>query len=322
MAAMKKSNNNRSVWVGRLLFVGCLLAAAAALGVTAHHFLIRAEIDLAETQFASIAERALVEASGLARQARLTTATMATTVANGLPNATAWPFVYYDGFEQIATDMLEVAGSITLGLAPFVTEEQRQPFQEFVYREYYSRFGNNTGMSSFGKGIWKPGAETGAPDFRVEDTTVNRWGSPYNIYAPVLHMNTIPNPGLMFNVHFDELRGGAVDRVIACSSAERSGGHQQLGGENPNPHACGSLTTFIDSFKVDNQGPSALLITPVYPRDGDPDNKCVGVIGSLIVWDFLLQNIFADKVTGVDCVLESDKEAFTYTIVDGVPVAR
>lgn len=311
MATNKNKSSSRSVWIGRILFVGCLLGAAVALGAAAHHLLTQSEKELAETQFVSIAERALVEASGLARQARLTTTTMATTVAIGLPNAAAWPFVYYDGFERIATDMLQVAGSITLGLVPFVTEDQRQPFQDFAYKNYYSRFGNTTGISSFGAGIWKPGPETGAADFRVRDTTVNRWGSPYDLYAPVLHMNTIPNPGLMFNVHFDALRGSAVDRVIACS---------ERGDQLKSPHGCGSLTTFIDSFKVDNQGPSALLVTPVYPLN-DPD-KCVGVIGSLIVWDFLLQDIFADQVTGVDCVLESDEEAFTYTIVDGVPVAK
>lgn len=46
------------------------------------------------------------------------------------------------------------------------------------------------------------------------------------------------------------------------------------------------------------------------------------MIGSLIVWDFLLKNVFADEVTGIDCVLESSEEAFTYTIVNGVAIAR
>jgi hypothetical protein len=308
--ATPRHQNSKSVWIGRFFFIGCLLAAAAVLGVTANHFLSRSEEDLAEKQFVSIAERALVEAAGMARQARLTATTMATTVAHVLPDSAAWPFVYMEGFEEIATDMLQVAGSLTLGLTPFVTEEQREDFEDFAY-EQYARFGNTTGLSSFGPGIWKPGGETGAPDFRVHDTQVNRWGSPYDLYAPALHMNTMPNGGLLFNTHFDSLRGGAVDRVIACAD---EGVHLD------NPNGCGSLTTFIKSVKIENEGPSALLMVPVFPLN-NPD-ECVGLIGSLIVWDFLLQNIFADEVTGVDCVLESDEEAYTYSIVDGVPVAR
>lgn len=308
--ASPRHKNSQSVWIGRLFFIACLLAAAAALGLIANHFLSQSEEDLAEKQFASIAERALMEASGMARQARLTATTMATTVARVLPDAEAWPNVYFEGFEEIATDMLQVSGGITLGLTPFVTEEQRESFEDFAY-EQYARFGNTTGLSSFGRGIWKPGGETGAPDFRVRDTQVNRWGSPYDLYAPALHMNTIPNGGLLFNVHFDSLRGGAMDRVIACAKE---------GKQLENPEGCGSLTTFISSFKIENEGPSALLMVPVFPVN-NPD-ECVGLVASLIVWDFLLHNIFADEVTGVDCVLESDEESYTYSIVDGIPVAR
>eukprot|EP00977_Amphora_coffeiformis_P006692 scaffold1465_cov179-Amphora_coffeaeformis.AAC.4 len=233
----------RAVWAGRVVFVGCLMAATAGLGTLTHRFLSSSEKDLASQQFESIAKRALVEANKIATQARLTATTMATTVAIGSPDATSWPFVFHPGFDQIATDMLQVAGSITLGLAPFVTEEQRLEFEEFAYTNFEVEYEQEgMGMSSFGKGIWFPSRETGAPDNRVRETNVNRWGSQYDIYAPVIQMNEHALGGLMFNVHFDSLRGGAVDRVIACVD---QGGRED----------CGSLTTFIQSFKWTRKDP-------------------------------------------------------------------
>ena len=256
-----KRYNSRAVWIGRALFILCLLGTAAALGAASHYFLSESESDLANKQFVSIAERALVEAHAIAYQARQTATAMATTVGTGLPNADAWPLVFFDGFEGIATDMLNVAGSLTLGLAPFVTQEQLEAFEIYTYENNFGRFDEGTGMSSFGKGIWKPGIETGAPDNRVHDTVINRWGSPYNIYAPVIHMQDESSNGLMFNVHFDQLRGSAVDRVIACT---------EQGKQFERPYACGSLTTFISSFKIENEGPSALMVAPVFPRN-NPD---------------------------------------------------
>ena len=44
----------------------------------------------------------------------------------------------------------------------------------------------------------------------------------------------------------------------------------------------------------------------------------VGGAASFTVWDQLLQNAFADEVSGIDCVLETDKgQSFTYTVKDG-----
>ena len=312
------SQTSRAVWLGRVLFFGSLLAIASILGAATHHRLSSAETELSSTQFASIAERALVEAGGIARHARLTASTMATVVGHGLPDAAAWPYVTLPGFEDIATKMLRnKAGAATLGLVPFVTPDQQSQFEEFA-QDYFlsSHLPPGTGNSSFGYGIWLPSAETGAPDNRVHDTMANRWGSPYEVFAPVVQMNEQALGGVMFNAHFDALRGGAVDRVIDCTEQLQSEGVQA----NDALQGCGSLTTFIQSFKVENQGPSALLFAPVFPAN-NPDTL-VGVIGSLIVWDVLLHDIFADTVTGVDCVLESDQEAFTYSIERGQVVVR
>lgn len=42
----------------------------------------------------------------------------------------------------------------------------------------------------------------------------------------------------------------------------------------------------------------------------------------MIVWDVLLRNVFADDVSGIDAVLDDGDHAFTYTIVNGVAIAK
>jgi hypothetical protein len=37
-----------------------------------------------------------------------------------------------------------------------------------------------------------------------------------------------------------------------------------------------------------------------------------------MVWDAVLEDVFADEVSGVDCVLETETQVFTYHITDGV----
>lgn len=260
-------NVTRAVWVCRIVFVASLLAAAAVLGAAAYSLLAETETDLAHERFASVAERALVEGQRVAHGARLAVATMATTVATIRPNATAWPFVYVDGFEGIAQDMLGVAGSVTLGLAPLVRPDQRLAFEDYIYAEYDRRYGAEAavGRSDFGKGIWRPGPPTDSnEDGRVRETETDTWGSPHDLFAPVVHMQTEASPFVLFNLHFDALRGSAVDRVLDCAQNEF------LGTDDSNPsYVCGSITQMIDSFKVDNQGPSALFMSPVFPR-GDP----------------------------------------------------
>ena len=55
---------------------------------------------------------------------------------------------------------------------------------------------------------------------------------------------------------------------------------------------------------------------PVVPLN-NPD-QVVGFLGSLVVWDELLANVFSEVVSGIDCVLEtSDNTTFFYQVNGG-----
>jgi signal transduction histidine kinase/CheY-like chemotaxis protein len=42
-----------------------------------------------------------------------------------------------------------------------------------------------------------------------------------------------------------------------------------------------------------------------------------GLIASSIVWDEVLENVFANEVSGIDCVLSTENQVYTYYVVDG-----
>jgi len=46
--------------------------------------------------------------------------------------------------------------------------------------------------------------------------------------------------------------------------------------------------------------------------------QLTGLIISSIVWNDVLEDVFADGVSGVDCVLETERQVYTYTVVDGI----
>ena len=42
-----------------------------------------------------------------------------------------------------------------------------------------------------------------------------------------------------------------------------------------------------------------------------------GLISSSIVWDEVLENVFGNEVNGIDCVLSTENQVYTYYVVDG-----
>jgi signal transduction histidine kinase len=46
----------------------------------------------------------------------------------------------------------------------------------------------------------------------------------------------------------------------------------------------------------------------------------MGLVAMTVRWDGVLENIFADEVSGIDCILEIGGQAFTYSIKDGIPL--
>jgi hypothetical protein len=235
----------RAVWIGRIFFVLMLCTVAGCLGYAANFFLTRSETELALTQFESIADRALTEASKIAFQRRLSALTMASIASEMNPYADDWPFVIVPGFERIVQNLLNASSGKDMGFAPFVTKEQQADWEDFAY-DFFERtrtpepFPPGTGTSSFGKGIWAINKSNDAPDHRYHDTAgATLYGSPNEIFTPILHTDEGANPLLLFNVHFEPVRGKSIDNMIDCSK-QRATSKEYI-----DEHSCGIITSMI-----------------------------------------------------------------------------
>ena len=251
-------NTSRAVWLGRALFILCLSAVAVGLGVGTHRLLTDAETDLANQQFASIAERALKGALDIANRKLNAATALSTTIGHMHPNASDWPFVTVPGFEQISQEMLDISSGGDMGFFPLVSPEQRVAFEAFAY-DFYETVGypSGAGKSVFGRGMYRfdftPGV---AQDGRIRDFgNGTTWGSPYDVMIPIFQYDHTAYPFLMFNTHSDEVRGQAWDRMMDCANDTTI--------ENPS-HMCGGITELLYSPSA-GPLPFAGIGAPIFP---------------------------------------------------------
>jgi hypothetical protein len=239
---------------------------AAVLATVGYKLLTQAETDLAETQFESIADRALTQAAKIARQRRWSLVTLASIAAEMNPNASAWPFVTVTSYERFVQGLLLTSDGKDMGFAPFVTAEQQADFEDFAYAFYEERFPNQTvGISSFGKGIWARDNSLGTSDNRYHVTAGNTtYASPNNILVPILHVDEGVNPVQMLDAHFEEKRGTAIDGMIECSRQRAT----VSTGSGWTASNCGAITSFLSIVKYGGV-PGVVMYQPIFPAN-DP----------------------------------------------------
>ncbi|CAB9499408.1 sensor kinase/phosphatase LuxQ [Seminavis robusta] len=315
-AAQKKGEKN--VCISRSVFILGLLVLGAGISVAAYFILRQAEQSQAQVRLEAISDRALTTSREIVQRKRLGAISMADTVAWIQSNATDWPFVTVDGYEPMANNIIATSKARTLGLCPFVYPKQKLIFEDFAYDFLHVNrkphpWDNTTAVSSFGKGIWKKTKKSpDVPDGRlpVPSDANNTWGSPNRVFAPILQHSTGDKaPVLLLNVNFEPTRGVMVDDLIQCS-------RERALMPDPSQVRCGVLTDMLNlASQQEGSGPDAIMMEPIYPAQ-DP-RTLVGFIVSSIVWREALENVFSDDVSGIDCVLRTPKEVFTFGVQEG-----
>ena len=259
----KRATENCAVGTGRILFLTFLTVVAILLGYASYAYLHFEENLVAETQFKSIADRALVTSLEITMRKRLGTISMASILSNAFPNADVWPYVTLPGYEEISTNLIETSSGREMGFCPLVTPEQLEDFETFAYNFFESDrdppFPNGTAHSDFGKGVWGMDPSAGFPDGRYHESDGSTsYGSPNKIFAPIIQHNAGAFPALMLNLHFQEERGEVIDSLIECAkTVKETGDHID----------CLSITDMIilTSQEVE-PGPGALLMQPIFPK--------------------------------------------------------
>jgi hypothetical protein len=116
---------------------------------------------------------------------------------------------------------------------------------------------------------------------------------------------------LMMNLHSMESFGRVIDEVHTCATSRtRNKIYLDL-------TECSILSDFQKIYGADGKFRiGAMILQPIYPAS-DP-SEFTGLITSSVVWEDVLSRLFFPEVHGVDCVLKTDTETFTYSIYEGV----
>lgn len=285
------------VWTSRVLFLLVLCGATVALGYGANRLQSDAEAVLARKQFESIAERALHEAQDNARRKRFGAVQLASVAAFAVPEAATWPFANIPGYQTIASNVIRSTNAgASLALLPLVTPQQLAAFEDFAYDVVFAEqnFPNGTGESSFGRGVYGLDASLNNTDNRFHETEDGStpWGSPNRIFTPFLYHSEGPVLILMGNYRTFEDKARLVDDMIACAQTRAAA-------SNISSVEC----SILDPAYIPSWGPSAITMQPIYPAR-DP-TILTGIITSSIAWSTVLEKIFSNTVSGVDCVLRT-----------------
>jgi len=348
----------RLLWTGRIAFVCCLAAVAGVLGGLSYHFLRASETSLAETQFESIADRALNEAVRIAHRKRHAAMTMAEMAGRMNPDPNRWPFVYIDGFEELATKLLDTVAAteetsiLTFGPMVQAGNEQQSEWEDFAYNYFdnIAQFPNGTGVNAdFGKGIWTVEFVDGVGVRKHETTGAAVEGLSSPVLFPAFQLRVGPSPALLFSLRYGAARAKAIDSTVECSSkwttnSVYSSDNGSLTSDTANRasapddhHICGSLTDMLTIVGLETRGPAAVMYEPIFPKtmvQPMTPTQFVGIIAIPLMLDETLENVFADTVSGVDAVYHAvgtgseDGTAtamntyYTYTVRDGVAVPR
>lgn len=213
-----------------------------------------------------------------------------------------------------------MTGANGWAFTPYIEPAQVSAWEDFAY-EYYDNHTElypykATAISSFGRGIYKIDVMSGAPDYRVHDTTgETAWHSPKKFLVPAFQY-TVPsdppevvNQGLMINTRFnDVLCGNAQDRIIDCA-ANRTHLNE----------TCAVLTGLNALTHGADPYPRAYIIQPIFAADGDP-NKVMGFVTAIMYFNNLLLSHVPPETNEIEYVINVNHEIMTYRIIDAAPV--
>jgi hypothetical protein len=304
----KRAARMRRVTHSRLLFVACLTVVAALLGFGTHRLLKDAEQRLAEEQFRSITDRALDMSLEIANRKRAGIITLASILEVTYPDLEMWPYIKFNkgGFEVMANHLINTSSSDTMSVLPIVTPAELTEFEAFAAPLYPA-----TGVTRVN------GLDANLTRYNETDGETY-WNSPNKIFTPFLY-NSRGSLLFLANYHSIEARGRDIDRVIACSKerAQEIQDHEATGNESFIPMTCGYVTFILDLALNSKPEfvPSSVLLEPIYPANNR--SALVGFITSTMKWHETLINVFSSEVSGVDCVVETETQSYTYEVTNG-----
>jgi hypothetical protein len=270
--------NVTAVWAIRILFVVVMMTLCGLLGFLANKLLSDQELRLGRTQFESISARALIHAKHDLISRQWAGVTLANFVAELYPNADQWPYIEWQGFEDIANNMLETSEGEDTGFVPFVDPANLTQFEDFT-RGVYQKIGlpNDTAVRDWGFGVWARNSSVDPVEIYHDTTADTPYGSPYTLLAPLMRTDEGAHPVLLFNVHSQAFTGNAIDSILACSEKRKEKYQDQIEAEKEvlvdtyptmPPNQCSAFTDIFLNIKLGGRW-AVGTFNPIYPKN-DP----------------------------------------------------
>jgi hypothetical protein len=272
--------NKRNIDFGRIILLFVLLTSAAVLGYASYAIMESAETRLAKNRFVAIAQRAEANAEWVLAEKKQATDALAKMYGTMNPNADNWPFVYMEGYTDIAKSLKLITNG-SLSFCPILKEvggELQQEFEDYYYNLYDTwGYPNGTGESMFGKGLFGFGSgEFGNetwPDYRYP--VVNNWtkhGVDINDFSvPFVQSDYGDHTALMLDVTFEKNRAEAIQTIVECSN--RRIAENDYDGDIDCSSITDMLWTPTNAAEV-AAGPGGIIFSPIYPRN---DNLTVSI---------------------------------------------
>ena len=291
----------------RILLVLSLLTLGGISSSLSYLFIHEYEETLYESEFLTVVNEISTSVNqGILRKLQ-TQVQLSHLLGFHCPYLSSWPNCSLPShvFDSFTLSLLSASDSRSFGVAPIVKLSQKSSFESFAYNlfETDKGFPINTGISSFGKGIYqKDSSGQRIPDLTGNTTYHSKY---FNLFIPLLLCSNLPSnyPGIMFNAHSEILRGQALDLSLNCSSFYPGSNYIQK---------CSSITDVIQLISDQKPSPASVMLAPIFSLY-DNLNKTVGFISLVFNWINLLQYDIPAHVR-IFCILETNSVNHVFLI--------
>mmetsp|Transcript_24811 Transcript_24811/g.41455 ORF Transcript_24811/g.41455 Transcript_24811/m.41455 type:complete len:1156 (+) Transcript_24811:410-3877(+) len=313
-SASVKNGPDRRIFILRAAVTCSLIIAAAICGSVSYLELHDNEATLFETQYDSIVNQAFLGVVENINAMDADLLTLANTYSAGF-RASAWPFVAAVGFSESVQTFGESTSLENIAFTPRVEVEDLAEFSQFMRGVFEIDPNVDTSQMFVPYGVYELNPVNLYPQF--EYTGYSAF-SPYNFYTPILQMTYSEYVGqemLGYNMHSDGRFAAEFDRSLNCSN--KIEGALVTGG-------CGTISDAVSlpyanlyNLNPDTEDWQSMLLQPIYPRN-DRDSVAGFIVGAMS-WLEILRRVVPDFVTGLDIVIATATQEFTYRIENGNP---
>jgi hypothetical protein len=198
-ASKESITSMNRIKIFRAILLMCLVTAGVVSGVLSFKVLRKQEHQKYESEFNAILHEIFVAVDEGFQSKIVTLDHMSTISSFTCPDAAQWPncSIEMNYFEALTSSLVDLSMSRSISSNPLVFPHQQDGFEAFAY-DLFTREGypEDTGISSFGQGIFRNGADGREPD---NGTTTF---SPYELLLPVFQPAELQSNwrGIMFNM--------------------------------------------------------------------------------------------------------------------------